>query len=153
MSFRENSITEIDLSKNTALEVLIFYGNSIETLDVSKNVLLETFDHDGEFGFEAILTIKLDEKNADSYANLSFTHASDYAIMISDEIMDNVVVDTDNNNDSNNSNNNNSSNSSNESNENALNAGDGTPIVWLFVLEIISGTGICCFAKKTKTNR
>ena len=72
--------------------------------------------HSGEFGFEAVLTVGLEEKNAGMYANLfffnpvtkaleficadviaadgkaelSFTHASDYLVVLSEESMEPV---------------------------------------------------------------
>lgn len=73
-----------------------------------------TIEHDGEFGFTAVLTVNMEKKNAGLYANLfyynkaaeelefmcadeidadgntelSFTHASDYTIVIDKEPMD-----------------------------------------------------------------
>lgn len=73
-----------------------------------------TIEHDGEFGFTAVLTVNMEKKNAGLYASLfyynkaaeelefvcadeidaegnaelSFTHASDYTIVIDEESMD-----------------------------------------------------------------
>lgn len=89
-------------------------------VDIINNVTGErysitiTIEHDGEFGFTAVLTVNMEKKNAGLYANLfyynkaaeelefmcadeidadgnaelSFTHASDYTIVIDKEPMD-----------------------------------------------------------------
>lgn len=102
----------------------IDFGVSRDTknipVDVINNVTGErysmtiTIEHDGEFGFTAVLTVNMEKKNAGLYANLfyynkaaeelefmcadeidtdgnaelSFTHASDYTIVIDKEPMD-----------------------------------------------------------------
>lgn len=102
----------------------IDFGVSRDTknipVDVINNVTGErysmtiTIEHDGEFGFTAVLTVNMEKKNAELYANLfyynkvaeelefmcadeidtdgnaelSFTHASDYTIVIDKEPMD-----------------------------------------------------------------
>ncbi len=108
-------LSDIDFSVTTGADA----GRTIP-IDVINNVTGErysiniTLAYDGEFGFTAVLTINMDRKNADLYANLfyynaeseelefmnadridvdgnaqlSFTHASDYTIVIDDAPMD-----------------------------------------------------------------
>ena len=67
MSFQSNSISTIDLSKNTALTSLNLMGNDISTMDLSKNTKLTSLnlmDND-------ISTIDLSKNTALTYLNLS----------------------------------------------------------------------------------
>ena len=96
-----------DAGKNIPVDVI----NQVTGEHYSVNL---TLAYDGEFGFTAALTVNMEEENAGYYANLfyynpendtlefmcageieadgnvalTFTHASDYTIVISDTIMD-----------------------------------------------------------------
>ena len=96
-----------DAGKNIPVDVI----NQVTGEHYSVNL---TLAYDGEFGFTATLTVNMEEENAGYYANLfyynpendtlefmcageieadgnvalTFTHASDYTIVISDTIMD-----------------------------------------------------------------
>lgn len=96
-----------EAGKNIPVDVI----NSITGECTSINI---TLAYNGEFGFKAVMTVNLEEKNAGYYANLfyynsdsntlefvcagqigkdgsvnlTFTHASDYTIVISDIVMD-----------------------------------------------------------------
>ena len=133
-------------------------------VDVINNVTGERYSkqislaYDGEFGFTAVLSINMEKKNAGLYANLfyynektgkleficadkiaedgtaelTFTHASDYSIVIDKTPMDG------------------SGNSDNK--DDAPDTGDRTPVVWLFVLVVISVTGMILAVKKGRIN-
>ena len=102
-----------DAGKNIPVDVI----NQVTGEHYSVNL---TLAYDGEFGFTATLTVNMEEENAGYYANLfyynpendtlefmcageieadgnvalTFTHASDYTIVISDTIMDGENVAT-----------------------------------------------------------
>ncbi len=135
-------------------------GTNTIPVDVISNVAGERYSkqislaYDGEFGFTAVLSINMDTKNAGLYANLfyynektgkleficadkiaedgtaelTFTHASDYIIVIDKTPMDG------------------SGNTDNE--DDAPDTGDRTQVVWLFVLVVLSVTGLTFAVKK-----
>ena len=112
--------------------------------------------YDGEFGFTAVLSINVDAKNAGLYANLfyynekagkmeficadrvsedgtaelTFTHASDYAIVIDKNPMDGSI--------------------GTDKTVDVPKTGDSTPAVWLYILVVLSGTGLVLAGKKMK---
>lgn len=134
------------------IDFSVKYGTATIPVDVINNVTGErhtmqiSLAHEGEFGFTAVLSINMDSRNAGLYANLYyynvaagkleficadeistdgiaeliFTHASDYVIVLDTEPMDG------------------SQNAENQSPE----TDDITPIIWLFVLLLMSGAGL-----------
>lgn len=88
-----------------------------ELVTDGSNYLELSLSHEGEFGFKAVLTVKMEEGNPGQYANLfyynenevweyigasmidesknasfEFEHASEYLIVINDKIMDSVLA-------------------------------------------------------------
>ena len=134
----------------------------INSITGQKSTIQISLTHNGEFGFTATLSIGLDASNAGYYANLfyynastgkleymnaakidangnaslTFTHASDYSIVIADKVMDGK--DTTNN---------------TPQKDDVPKTGDNTPIAWLFVLALISGGTIVFFGRRKKALR
>lgn len=122
--------------------------NAITGEKTSVNLSL---DYDGDFGFKAVLTVNLDAKNSGNYANLfyynpstnkleyvcaskidtegnaelTFTHASDYVIVISDKDMYAAPDEED------------------------IPTGDNSSL-WVFVLAVVSLIAIVGLAKKVR---
>ena len=120
----------------------------INNVTGERNNIQISLNHSGDFGFTAILSVNVDKKNAGLYANLfyynettgkmeficadkiaddgiaelNFTHASDYAIVIDTEPMDGNAPDT----------------------------GDKTPVAPLLALIIGTGLMAVAFLKKKK---
>ena len=121
MDITADQMKDIDLGVTTGADA----GQSIP-VDVINNVTGERYSmnlslaYDGEFGFRAVLTVNMDQKNAGLYANLfyynedsgeleficageigtdgnvdlTFSHASDYVVVIDAQPMDVANADT-----------------------------------------------------------
>ena len=121
MDITADQMRDIDLGVTTGADA----GQSIP-VDVINNVSGERYSmnlslaYDGEFGFQAVLTVNMDQKNAGLYANLfyynedsgeleficageigtygnvdlTFSHASDYVVVIDAQPMDVANADT-----------------------------------------------------------
>ena len=121
MDITADQMRDIDLGVTTGADA----GQSIP-VDVINNVTGERYSmnlslaYDGEFGFRAVLTVNMDQKNAGLYANLfyynedsgeleficageigtdgnvdlTFSHASDYVVVIDAQPMDVANADT-----------------------------------------------------------
>lgn len=122
MDITADQMKDIDLGVTTGADA----GQSIP-VDVINNVTGERYSmnlslaYDGEFGFRAVLTVNMDQKNAGLYANLfyynedsgeleficageigtdgnvdlTFSHASDYVVVIDAQPIDVEAADTD----------------------------------------------------------
>lgn len=135
-----------------------------------------TLAYDGEFGFTAFLTINMDKKNAGLYANLfyfneqtgklgficadeidedgntrlTFTHASDYIVVVDDKAMDSEDTNVTNADSASDADGGNSSTV-----EKSPKTGENWLLVWLIVLGttlFVLGIGIMLILKK-KTGR
>ena len=139
----------------------------INSITGQKSTIQISLTHNGEFGFTATLSIGLDASNAGYYANLfyynastgkleymnaakidangnaslTFTHASDYSIVIADKVMDGSSDKSSGE----------EPTTSNENKGTSPQTGDNTPMVWLFILAIVSGTGLIVLGRKKKT--
>lgn len=158
------------------IDFSVTVGTNTIPVDVINNVTGErksqqiSLAYEGEFGFTAVLSINMDKKNAGLYANLfyynektgkleficadkiaedgttelTFTHASDYIIVIDETPMDGSG-NTDNEDDAP------MDGSGNADNKvDAPDTGDRTPVVWLFVLVVLSVTGLTFAVKKSR---
>ena len=162
----------ISCGNNAKVRIPIDVINNITGERYSMNL---TLAYDGEFGFTAVLTINLDKKNAGLYANLfyfneqtgeleficadeidengntrlTFTHASDYIVVVDDKAMsseDAEVTNTDSTFGSDDE-----KNSSTE--VNSAKTGNTWLRVWLIVLGttiLVLGIGIMLILKKKK---
>ncbi len=117
-SFTTGEIDDIDFAVDREAEAIP--ADLIQELAGERDTRQLSLAYDGEFGFTAVLTIHLDEKDAGRYANLfsfqeqsgelkyldsaeigesgetefSFTHASDYAIVLDEEPFDGTAQET-----------------------------------------------------------
>lgn len=144
----------------------------INTITGEKTTIQISLSHNGEFGFTATLTVNMDEKNVGYYANLfyynkegklefmnagkidasgnvnlTFSHASDYAIVIADKVLDGKTETTD------------TPKEEEPTPETTLpSTGDNTPIwryVWMLVIGsmvILVGIGSILYKKRKDEN-
>lgn len=123
-----------------------------------KSLIQIELSYDGEFGFVLTLNVNLEEENAGYYANLfyynsasgeleyidsdvisenglanlDFTHASDYAIIISEADLNPAVTTT---------------TTTTPVTSSVPTTGDSMPIVWLFVISLSALTGVIATTK------
>ena len=162
---------DIDLGVATGADA----GQSIP-VDVINNVSGERYSmnlslaYDGEFGFQAVLTVNMDQKNAGLYANLfyynedsgelefisageigtdgnvdlTFSHASDYVVVIDAQPMDVEAADTD------------ASDAADDAGAAAVASGQNSgTMIWIVLLVIaviLAGAGIVLVQKSKKKN-
>ena len=177
MDITADQMRDIDLGVTTGADA----GQSIP-VDVINNVTGERYSmnlslaYDGEFGFRAVLTVNMDQKNAGLYANLfyynedsgeleficageigtdgnvdlTFSHASDYVVVIDAQPMDVANADT-------------TAVDASDDTEDAQQAGaaavasgqDSGTMIWIVLLVIaviLAGAGIVLVQKSKKKN-
>ena len=174
MDITADQMRDIDLGVTTGADA----GQSIP-VDVINNVSGERYSmnlslaYDGEFGFQAVLTVNMDQKNAGLYANLfyynedsdelefisageigtdgnvdlTFSHASDYVVVIDAQPMDVEAADTD------------ASDAADDAQQagaaavaSGQNSGTMIWIVLLVIAVILAGAGIVLVQKSKKKN-
>ena len=174
MDITADQMRDIDLGVATGADA----GQSIP-VDVINNVSGERYSmnlslaYDGEFGFQAVLTVNMDQKNAGLYANLfyynedsgelefisageigtdgnvdlTFSHASDYVVVIDAQPMDVEAADTD------------ASDAADDAQQagaaavaSGQNSGTMIWIVLLVIAVILAGAGIVLVQKSKKKN-
>ena len=174
MDITADQMKDIDLGVTTGADA----GQSIP-VDVINNVTGERYSmnlslaYDGEFGFRAVLTVNMDQKNAGLYANLfyynedsgeleficageigtygnvdlTFSHASDYVVVIDAQPMDVEAADTD------------ASDAADDAQQagaaavaSGQNSGTMIWIVLLVIAVILAGAGIVLVQKSKKKN-
>lgn len=174
MDITADQMKDIDLGVTTGADA----GQSIP-VDVINNVTGERYSmnlslaYDGEFGFQAVLTVNMDQKNAGLYANLfyynedsgelefisageigtdgnvdlTFSHASDYVVVIDAQPMDVEAADTD------------ASDAADDAQQagaaavaSGQNSGTMIWIVLLVIAVILAGAGIVLVQKSKKKN-
>lgn len=164
-SVTSGNVADIDLGVTKNANTIPI--DVINTITGQKSTIQISLTHNGEFGFTATLSIGLDASNAGDYANLfyyntstgkleymnaakidangnaslTFTHASDYSIVIADKVMDGSSDKSSGE----------EPTTSNENKGTSPQTGDNTPMVWLFILAIVSGTGLIVLGRKKKT--
>lgn len=167
----------------------------INSITGHKSIIQISLIHNGEFGFTATLSIGLDAGNAGYYANLfyykasakelefmnaskidadgnatlTFTHASDYSIVIADKIMDGIAdnkpadtptipdagksTDTPTTPDANRSTDTPTAPDADRPDTASAETSDNTLFVWLFIPAIMSGIGLILISIKEKSAR
>lgn len=166
---------------NIPVEVINNITGEKATIEVS-------LAYSGEFGFTAVLTANLGSENAGYYANLfyynptsgklefmcadviaangeaklTFTHASDYVVVIDDEDLGKKTPDDDDDDDDNGGGNNNNNNTSDTGNtkkedekDEVPDTGDaGTLYLWIMMVCAALGmAGVACYERLQKRNK
>ena len=177
-SITADRVSDIDFTVTTGTNTIpVDIINNVTGERYSTQISLA---YDGEFGFTAVLSINVDAKNAGLYANLfyynektgemeficydeiaadgtaelTFTHASDYAIVIDTEPMDKGADGADGDKEEVSGTGNDSTQSGDGSTQNGTEAADGTwnPL-WLLLIGtvvIVIGLGVFLAMKKKK---
>lgn len=160
-SVTKDNIGEIDFAVTTGTNTIPV--DVVNTVTGEKYSIQISLAYDGEFGFTATLSINMDKKNAGYYANLyyynkttgklefmnagkidesgnvslTFTHASDYTIVVSDKAMNETEDET----------------PTTPTDTDSPKTGDESPIVLLWVLVMVSGFGLCGLAYTGKRRK
>ena len=168
MDITADQVNDIDFSVTTGTDA----GQAIP-VDVINNVTGERYSmnlslsYDGAFGFQAVLTVNMDQKNAGLYANLfyynedsgeleficageigsdgnvdlTFSHASDYVVVIDAQPMDVAAADVDATDDA--------QQAGAVAGVSSQNSGDMIWIILLVIAVLLAGAGIV-FVRKGK---
>ncbi len=80
MDITGDNLESINLSATTGSGVTVIPTELISSLGEDRFTIELTLEHEGEFGFTAVMTVNVDQKNAGKFANLFYFNPTDEAM-------------------------------------------------------------------------